>query len=315
MTWETQYLDILQELVEQGSTKENRTGTTTRYVFDRTIRIENISKNFPLITTKKVFYKGVVEELLFFLRGETNTKKLEAKGVNIWKGNTTPDFLKNHASPHVQQFPEGLMGPGYSWQFRRFGSPYEYEREQGNEGTREKCEYGYYDFDQKMYSEGFDQVAYVLEKLKINPTARDIVISLWNPPQHKDAVLPPCHVLYVFSYEPVTNKLNLSMTQRSCDFFLGVPFNIASCATLLTIMAKAGDMIPGDLAWHGVDVHLYEDHIAVAKEQLRRTPKAPPTLQFEKPIETIEDIEALQYEDFVVQNYKHHEPLKAPMAA
>lgn len=312
MTWEQQYLDILKELVEKGSLKQNRTGTNTHYLFGRSIRVENVAENFPLLTTKKVFYRGVVEELLFFLRGETDTKKLEEKGIHIWQGNTCRDFLNSHASKHVNQFPEGLMGPGYSWQFRKFGAPYLYKninQEQIN------CTNGNYDFDQKKYSEGFDQVAHVLQGLQTDPTRRDLVISLWNPLQHKDAVLPPCHVLYVFSYEPETHQLHLSMTQRSCDFFLGVPFNIASCATFLCIMAKAANMKAGDLLWQGADVHLYKNHVDVAKKQLSRTVRETPQMTIEQNLCSIKDIENLQYEDFVVTEYDPHPSLKADMAA
>lgn len=312
MTWEQQYLDILQELLQKGSTKQNRTGVKTKYLFGRSIRVENVAENFPLLTTKKVFYRGVVEELLFFLRGETDTKKLEEKGIHIWQGNTSRDFLDHHASNHVNQFPEGLMGPGYSWQFRKFGAPYLYKninQEQIN------CTNGDFDFDQKKCSEGFDQVAHVLHGLKTDPTRRDMVISLWNPLQHKDAVLPPCHVLYVFSYEPETHQLHLSMTQRSCDFFLGVPFNIASCATLLCIMAQAAGMKAGHLLWHGADVHLYENQLEAAQAQLSRKPTQSPKLSIEQKMSSIEDIEKLQYEDFKISGYNPQSSIKADMVA
>ena len=306
MTWEQQYLDILKELLEKGTIKANRTEISTRYLFGRSIRVENVAENFPLLTTKKVFFRGVVEELLFFLRGETDTKILEEKGINIWKGNTKRSFLDQHESSHVNHFPEGLMGPGYSWQFRNFGASYEYN-------DQKKCSNGYYNFDQKMYSEGFDQVQYVIDCLKTDPNRRDMVISLWNPPQHKDAVLPPCHVLYVFSYEPETNQLHLSMTQRSCDFFLGVPFNIASCATFLTIMAQIGNMKVGDLLWHGTDIHLYENQTEAAKEQLKRKPRSVPQMSIEQKIGSTKDIEELQYEDFVISGYDPQSTIKADM--
>ena len=290
---EQQYLELLQDILDNGVDKEDRMGVGTRYVFSRTLRFP-LRKSFPILTTKRVYWRGVVEELLFFLRGDTNSKHLEEKRVNIWKGNTSREFLDNKG---LSMLPEGEIGCSYSHQWRNFAGEHPLLPE--TKGLK-----------------GFDQVAYVLDKLKTNPYDRRMIISGWCPSQLHLQSLPPCHVAYFFNYNPAKNELNCHMTQRSCDTFLGVPFNLSSTALLTCLLAKAAGMNTGEITWTGVDVHLYKDHIesGVVVEQISREPRPFPTLNFKKDIKTLADIENLEYDDLELIGYKPHKKLKAKMA-
>lgn len=290
---EQQYLDLLQDILDNGVDKEDRTGVGTRYVFSRTLRFP-LRESFPILTTKRVYWRGVVEELLFFLRGDTNSKHLEEKRVNIWKGNTSREFLDNKG---LTMLPEGEIGCSYSHQWRNFAGEHPLLPE-----TKDL--------------KGFDQVAYVIDKLKTNPYDRRMIISGWCPSQLHLQSLPPCHVAYFFNYNPATNELNCHMTQRSCDTFLGVPFNLSSTALLTCLFAKAAGMKPGEITWTGVDVHLYRNHIesGVVAEQISREPRPFPTLNIKKDIKTLDDIENLEYDDLELVGYKPHKKLKAKMA-
>lgn len=290
---EQQYLDIMREILESGTDKGDRTGTGTRYLFSRSMRF-SLRDQFPILTTKRVFWKGVVEELLFFLRGDTNSKHLEEANVNIWKGNTSREFLDKLG---LTSLPEGEIGCSYSHQWRNFSG--EHPHIPATKGLA-----------------GFDQLKFVVDTLKTNPLDRRMIISGWAPNQMQYMALPPCHVGYFFNVNPKTNELNCHMTQRSCDFFLGIPFNISSLALLTCILAKTTGFNPGEIHWTGVDVHLYKNHIdsGVVQEQLTRSARDFPKLIIKKDLKSVEDIEALKFQDFELLGYNPHPKLKAEMA-
>lgn len=297
---EYKYLNLLKRILDEGTVKTDRTGVGTKSIFGTQLKFD-LSKSFPILTTKKVFWKGVVEELLWFIRGETDSKKLEAKGVNIWKGNTSRQFLDKKGL----DYPEGEIGSGYGFQWRHWGEDY---------GT-----WSFYDKEKTKVSghssnskSGIDQLANVINTLKKNPNDRRMIVSAWNVAEIDRMALPPCHLLYQF--DVTDGKLNCQWYQRSVDTFLGLPFNISSYALLTYLIAKITNLTPGSLTYAGGDTHLYLNHLEQAKEQLTRTPYPFTQLDIKKDIKTLEDIENLQYEDLELVDYKCHPTIKAEMA-
>jgi len=290
---ELAYLNLLSDIINCGSIKDDRTGTGTYSLFGTQLRFSLENNKIPMLTTKKMFTKGVIEELLFFLRGETDTKKLEAKGVNIWKGNTSRDFLDKRGLSYL---PEGDMGLGYGWQWRNFGG----EKETAYHTTRHPVE------------SGIDQVANLIKQLKEDPNSRRMIISAWNPKQLHEISLPPCHILYQAYVD--NGKLSAQFYQRSADFFLGSPFNILSYSILTRILAKISRLQAKELIMICGDSHIYTNHLNQVKQQISRTPYDFPKLKINKDLSLIEDIENLSFEDFEIINYNHHPAIIAPMA-
>ncbi len=281
------YLELLKTTLKYGTNKKTRNGNTISF-FSFLLKFHMDNNKYPLLTTKKTFFKGIVEELLWFLRGSTNSKELEEKGINIWKGNSSREFLDSVGLSHYE---EGYLGPIYGYQWRSFN------------GT-------------------VDQLKYLLEELSSssNTNSRRCLISAWNPCQLKEQALPPCHILYNFNIND--KKLNCMMYMRSSDLFLGLPFNIASTALFATIIAKVMGMDVGEIAISICDCHIYEDHLLQVKEQLSRENEIyeSPKIFINKPIdinisidEKIKWIEELKYEDFILENYKCHPTIKAVM--
>ena len=202
-----------------------------------------------------MFVRGITEELLWFLRGETDNKILQDKNVHIWDGNSTREFLDKVGLNHLR---EGDIGAAYGFQFRHFGAEYE------------NCDTDY-------TGKGFDQVKYVLDQIRNNPNSRRIILNLWNPPFLDKAVLPPCHMVYQFRV--YNNTLSCSMYQRSGDIGLGVPFNIASAALMTYLFAHMTGLQPGELTHTIGDAHIYNNHIEAMKEQLNRVPLPFPKLK------------------------------------
>lgn len=290
---ELQYLDILQELIDTPDVKTSPRQTIgTKYLFSRHMRFDNIGESFPLLTTKKMFFRGVVEELLWFLRGETDVTILQKKGVHIWDKNTSRESLNKLGLEHYLEYEGGSI---YAHQWRNFGGPH------------------YCVPPEASFEKGYDQLQQVIHLLKTNPSDRRIIINAWCPNQLEYMALPPCHVMYIFSVNTAKGELNCHLTQRSCDFLLGVGWNVSSLALLTMIIAKVSNLKPGSISWSGVDVHLYENHIDAANEQILRTPYPFPKVLLNKDISTVEDIEKLTFEDFQLINYTSHGAIKAEM--
>jgi thymidylate synthase len=294
---EKRYLDLLNTIILTGASKKDRTNTGTISIFGSNLKFSLENDIVPMLTTKRMFTRGVIEELLFFLRGQTDSKILEDKGVNIWKGNTSREYLDEKGLNHL---PEGDMGKGYGFQWRRFNEQII------DAGTLAG------DYPNPIILPGIDQVSQVLEMLKSSPDDRRMIISAWNPSQLHEMALPPCHILCQFYVSD--GKLSAQWYQRSVDSFLGLPFNILSYAILTKIMAKAAGLKPKELIFVGGDTHIYSNHIDQVKLQISRTPFDFPTMKIEKNISSIEDIENLKFEDFIIENYNCYPSIKADMA-
>lgn len=291
------YLQLLKDTLENGEKRECRNGNVFSS-FAKVVSFNDIEKQFPLLTSKKMFTRGVIEELLWFLRGSTDAKELQEKKVNIWNGNSTREYLDSVGLKHYK---EGELGPVYGWQWRSFGKPY-------NKPTNEYIQY-----------EGVDQVKYIIEELMKPNYSRRVVLSAWNPLQLKEMALPPCHMVYTFYKSK--KGLSCMMNMRSSDLFLGLPFNIASTAFLTCIVSTVLHIKPQDISVVITDAHIYEEHVNAVKTQLNNTIHEHPTVRISKnPPElhsSIEDkikwIEELKYEDFVISNYTSAVSIAAPM--
>lgn len=284
------YLNLVKRVLEEGELRNTRNGETISK-FSEKISVD-LSNGFPLLTTKKVFFNSVIHELLWFLRGDTNSKNLEEKKVNIWKGNTTKEFLEANNLPYE----EGIGGPIYGFQWRHFGEEYKYGDDQYTEGVKK----------------GFDQVKFIIDEIKRNPNSRRLFLSGWNPNQLNQMCLPPCHVSYQFYVNK--GKLSCQMYQRSADVFLGLPFNIASTALLTHLIAKTVDLDVGKVHICIGDTHIYTDHLEAINKQVKRYGKEYelPRLVIERKLENIEEY---MFEDIRVEDYECHSAIRAKMLA
>ncbi len=287
---EKQYLTLLRNVLTNGVVRDGRNGETKSLFFGNLSF--DLRQGFPLLTTKKMFFRGIIEELLFFLRGDTNSKLLEEKGVNIWKGNTCREFLD---SLGMKNRPEGMMGPMYGYQLRHFNARYD-------ETTGKPLE------------NGIDQLKNVIDLIKTDPGSRRIVMTDFNPCQAMDGVLYPCHSIVVQFYV-IENSLDMFCYNRSQDLFLGTPFNIASSALLLCIIANVTKLQPRFLHMSLGDTHIYKCHYDVVKEQIERFRYLFPTLRIIKDLQSITDIEEMQSTDIVLENYVSNSVIKAEMVA
>lgn len=271
-----QYLELLQHVLDNGEERQDRTGVGTLSIFGAQVRYD-LRKGFPLVTTKKVFWKGVVEELLWFLRGSTNVRSLQKKGVHIW-------------DEWSDQY--GRLGPIYGRQWRRL---YKFRT------CLDELDDGF------IY---IDQIANVIQSIKDNPHSRRHLVSAWNVSDLDEMALPPCHFAFQFY---VSNKKELScqLYQRSGDIFIGIPFNIASYALLTHMIAQVCGLGVGELIHTIGDLHLYLNHIDQAKEQLSREPLPLPTLRLNKSIMDIDDFTS---DDIELINYNSHPTIKASVA-
>ena len=298
------YINLLKDTLN-GEFKNTRNGN----VFSRfgcMIKFDNISTSFPLITSKKVFFRGIVEELLWFLKGSTNANELKEKNVNIWNGNSTREYLD---SVGLQDYEEGELGPVYGWQWRMFGKKYTPNKLNDSPEDRPEAspEFG-----------GADQVKYVITELLME-NSRRAVLSAWNPVDLNIMALPPCHILYIFN--KTKDGLCCHLTMRSSDLFLGLPFNIASCALLTQIIAHLLHMKSSEICLSLCDAHIYEEHIEQVKKQIDLEIYESPRVIIEKAAPDIESsiddkikwIESLTYNDFTLIDYKSHDKLPAIM--
>ncbi len=273
------YLDLLDQLLKEGQPKGDRTGTGTLSRFGHQMRFD-LTEGFPLVTTKKIHVKSVIHELLWFIRGETNTQYLRDHGVSIWDEWATPS---------------GDLGPIYGAQWRAWPAP-----------------------DGRV----IDQLTDVIEAIRARPNSRRLLVSAWNPALVPDEsispqanveqglmALAPCHTL--FQFYVANEQLSCQLYQRSADVFLGVPFNIASYALLTHLVADQCGLGVGDFIWTGGDVHLYQNHVEQAREQLTRSPRPLPTLLIQRTPATITEYEE---GDIVIEGYDPHPHIKAPVA-
>jgi dihydrofolate reductase/thymidylate synthase len=287
---ECMYLNLLSDVYENGCLKKGRNGLT-KSMFGKTISFD-LQEGFPLLTTKKMFFRGVVEELLFFIRGETDSNKLEDKRINIWKGNTNREFLDSLGKLKRKN---GVMGPMYGYQWRNYNASYDEEKV----GPREK---------------GLDQLGIVINQIRNDPDSRRILLTDYNPLQAGDGVLFPCHSIIIQFY--VQDKyLDIFCYNRSSDLFHGLPFNIASTALFHILIAKITGKIARRFVLSLGDCHIYNSHFDVVKKQLDRIPFKFPQLKICKELKELSDIENLKYSDFSVIDYFAYPSLKAKMVS
>ena len=344
-----EYLDVLQKILDEGIEKESgRANMPNTIGISKADISMDLSQGFPLLTTKRMFWKGVVHELLWFLRGETNIKYLVDNKVNIWNGDAYRWYLKwwDEDGQHRGGLHKFETQEEFIEQIKN--EPITYHHANKNEvitytlGDLGKV-YGY----QWRNQNGVDQVKEVLDGLKSNPYSRYHIIDGWNKADFKDMALPPCHLLYQFIVRPLTREerikiyvdeymngigepagfvdaklktreipefyLDLNMYQRSCDTFLGVPFNIASMSLLLTIIAEASGMIAGVANWIGGDTHMYVSHRDDVLEQLSRTPTKLPRVKIARRIKTVEDICNLTTNDIILIDYWSQDKIEAEL--
>lgn len=287
-----QYLDLCRHVLEHGEKREDRTGTGTISTFGYQMRFD-LTKGFPLLTTKKVFYRGIFEELLWFLSGNTNIKPLVDKKVGIWnewpydKYSKSPDFKGETLEEFIekirddQEFADkyGNLGPVYGKQWRDFN--------------------------------GVDQISQLIDGIKNNPFSRRHLVVAYNPGEVKDMALPPCHSLFQFYVSADGKKLSCQLYQRSGDVFLGVPFNIASYALLLAMVAQVCDLEPYEFVHTFGDVHIYLNHLDQINEQLSRTPRPLPKLVLNKDVKNIFDF---KYEDIKIEDYDPYPAIKGAVS-
>ena len=285
MSEENQYLDLIKLILEKGTDKNDRTGVGTLSIFSYNMCF-NLRESFPLLTTKKVYWKGVVEELLWFISGSTDANILKEKGVKIWNGNTTREFLNSRGLTH---YDEGDIGAGYGFQWRHFGA-------------------NYISKDKDYTGQGIDQLKWVINEIKTNPDSRRIIMSAWNPSDIDKMALPPCHCFIQFWVN--NGELSSQMYQRSCDVGLGVPFNIASYALLTCLIAKICKLTPANFHYCMGDTHIYKNHIEQLKEQITRKPLKFPTIE----IKNIDDISNIKYDDIILKDYQCYDNIKMNMA-
>jgi len=358
-----QYLNLLGDIINYGVEKESGRANMPNTIGISKGEIKmNLQEGFPLLTTKKMFLRGIIEELLWFLAGDTNIKRLVDKDVNIWNGDayrwylkycdgmgikeeerfSMDEFIETIKAGHLDRFkrgstgvPDSLLGSVvFTYRLGDLGKVYGYQWRNQN---------------------GVDQIKEIIDGLKSNPYSRYHILDGWNKADFKDMALPPCHLLYQFIVRPLaaieredyyakihgfteeqrwemnpncTDEdvhkimdeagiprfyLDLNMYQRSCDTFLGVPFNVASMSILLMILAKVANMLPGVATWIGGDTHLYVNHIPMVMEQLGREPFPLPTLKINKELNSLEDILTLTFEDFELIGYQSHPAIKAEL--
>jgi thymidylate synthase len=305
-----QYQELLQDILDNGVEKKDRTGTGTKSIFGYTIR-HNMSEGFPVLTTKKMAWKTMVTELLWFLRGDTNIKFLVDNNCHIWDGdsyknycNQIPDYSKQFTMSKEDYIDKIKTDDDFAKKWGELGPVYGKQWRSWSAGSLE---------DKHGFGK-IDQIQNLIRDLKTNPDSRRLMVSAWNVGELDQMTLPPCH--YGFQcYVRDGKYLSLMWNQRSVDTFLGLPFNIASYGLLLTIIAKEVNMVPDQLIGNLGDTHLYLNHIEQAKEQIGRKPFELPTLnQFPTYEGSRPSIESYVVSDFTLKDYQSHETIKAPLS-
>jgi len=277
------YLDLLRHVRQTGEVRKDRTGVGTLGIFGAQLRFD-LAQGFPLVTTKKVHTKSIIQELLWFLAGRTDNAWLTERGVTIWNEWATAEQCAKFGRG------EGELGPVYGHQWRNFGA------------TKKA--------DGTYNSDGVDQIKLLIEQLKKNPASRRHLITGWNPLEADKVALPPCHTLYQF-HVSTDNRLSCQLYQRSADLFLGVPFNIASYSLLTHMIAQVTGLKPGHFVHTFGDAHIYSNHLEQVDLQCSREPRPLPRLILNP---EIKDLFAFKYEDITIEGYDPHPGIKAPVA-
>ena len=286
-TEETQYLDLLENVLHKGDIRKDRTGVGTKSIFGATMRFSLRDNRLPLFTTKRVYWKGIVEELLWILRGSTDAKELQARNVHIWDGNSSRTFLEQNGLSHLK---DGDCGAIYGHQWRHFGAQY-------------------IDCSTDYTGKGFDQIQYVIDQIRNNPNSRRIFLSGWNPCDFGIQCLPVCHVSYCFSVRK--GELHCHLYMRGNDLGCGCPFNIASAALLTRMLAHITGLKPGELVYSCSDAHIYLNHVEGIRTQIQRVPRPFPTLTLDP---NVARLEYFTYDSFTVHGYNPHPRIKLEMA-
>lgn len=285
-----QYLDFIKHILKEGNPKNDRTQTGTISTFGYQMRFD-LSKGFPLLTTKKVHLKSVIHELLWFIKGETNIRPLVLENVRIWNewpyqtyknsddylGETLDEFVDKVKNDEIFAAKWGELGPVYGKQWRDF--------------------------------EGKDQLRWVLEEAKRNPDSRRLIVNSWNAPRIEEMALPPCHLMFQFYI--LDGKLSCQLYQRSADAFLGIPFNIASYSLLTMMVAQVLELEPGDFVHTMGDAHIYQNHLPQIETQLKRTPRPLPNMKLNPDVKDLFDF---TYDDFTLEDYNPHPRLKGKVS-
>ena len=294
-----QYLELLDKICREGVVRGDRTGTGTKGIFGYQMRFD-LSEGFPLVTTKKLFLKGVIYELLWFLRGDTNIKYLVDNGVHIWDSDAFRYYnelcIKHGVLPvDMDTFLSavGVESPIDGYRFGDLNNVYGYQWRSWPTGD----------------GGAIDQIKKVIDTIKTNPNSRRMIVSAWNVADVDSMALPPCHTMFQFFV--AEGKLSCQLYQRSGDTFLGVPFNIASYALLTMMIAKECGLEPGEFIHTLGDAHLYLNHQEQATEQLSREPRKLPKMSLNPAVESIFDY---KYEDFTLEGYDPHPAIKAPLS-
>jgi len=287
MSEERQYLDLTRHILTNGNERTDRTKTGTYSMFGATMRFSLRNNTMPLITTKRTFWRGVVEELIWFISGNTNANTLHDAGVRIWDAHGSRAYLD---SLGLTEREEGDLGPVYGFQWRHFGAKYKTMHD-----------------DYK--GQGVDQLQQLVDTIRNDPTNRRMMLSAWNPAAFHEMALPPCHAFAQFYVHD--GELSCQMYQRSADMGLGVPFNIASYALLTHMLAHVTGLKAGEFIHVIGDAHVYRNHVDALKLQLERKPRPFPTLQFKRKVTSIDDFTAT---DLELVGYKPHPIIKMEMS-
>ncbi|WP_298843016.1 thymidylate synthase [uncultured Salinicola sp.] len=300
---EEQYLELIRNVHDHGDERVDRTGVGTRSVFGAMLRHDMGSGTFPLLTTKRVYWKTAVREMLWFLTGQTNIRALLENGVSIWSEWPHKKYVMETGEQiSLEDFERRIVqDEGFASQWGDLGPVY--GKQWVDWDTYEPAGEGLF-----RKGPGIDQVTKVIEDLRTNPTSRRHIIEGWNVAQLDEMALPPCHKSYQFHVDG--GRLNCLLYQRSCDMFLGLPFNLAGQATLTSMIAQQAGLEAGEIVWMGGDVHVYLNHGDAIAEQIDRETRDLPVLHLTK----AKDIHSYRIDDFVVTGYDPHPPIKAPVA-
>ncbi len=300
-----QYLDLLQHIMDNGVQKDDRTGVGTKSVFGYQMRFD-LQKGFPLLTTKKVFLKGIIHELIWFLKGDSNIKYLVDNDVHIWNDWPFQKYLEENGL--AEEFPK------YSEQWHGKMKEYieniktddEFAKKWGDLGPVYGVQWRKW---KTIDGREIDQISQIIDTIKNNPDSRRIILSAWNVGEIEKMAIPPCHLLFQFNV--ANGKLSCQLYQRSADTLLGVPFNIASYALLTMMIAQACGLEAGEFVHTLGDTHIYNFHFEQVAEQLSRTPRQLPIMKINSQVKNIFDF---KYEDFTLENYNPYPAIKAPIA-